>query len=262
MLMTRPWKILAGSATGTSHEREGDPCQDYAHYAIVSAEDSPVLVAACADGAGSATQAALGARLACLGYIHMACESLRDGLPVLEINEPRARGWLERLRGTMSLEACLRNLELRDLACTLLTAVVGDGIAVFLQIGDGAIVYREGGRYRTAFWPQTGEYASTTFFLTGEDYQERLEFRVLGQRVDDLALFTDGLQPLALHYASRTVHAPFFDPMFDAVRRVVDTQDLEEPLRTFLTSKPVIERTDDDKTLVLATRGGIPDGGS
>jgi hypothetical protein len=249
-----PWKLLCGSAAGTSHQRQGDGCQDYAHGVVLATGHSPVLVAACADGAGSASQAALGARLACLAFIHLACEAFREGLPVQDIDARRTLGWHERVRGLMSLEASLHNLELRDLACTLLTAVVGEDGAAFSQIGDGVIVYREAGDFRTAFWPQAGEYASTTFFLTGGDFEEHLAFRVLGQRVDELALLTDGLQPLTLHYASRTVHAPFFEPMFEAIRRAPDVQALEGPLKQFLTSRPVNDRTDDDKTLVLATR--------
>jgi hypothetical protein len=221
---------------------------------ILEGNGSPVLVAACADGAGSASQADLGARLACLGFIRLACAALRDGLPVEDIDAHRLLDWYERVRGLISLEASLRNLELRDLACTLLTAIVGEDETAFSQIGDGAIVYRGEKNLQTVFWPQAGEYASTTFFLTSGDFEQRLVACVLKQRVDEMALFTDGLQPLALHYASRTVHAPFFEPMFETLRQASDVQALEVPLKQFLTSKPVNARTDDDKTLILATR--------
>jgi hypothetical protein len=261
MTMISPWKLLYGSAAGTSHARRGEECQDYAHGVILTTENSSVLVAACADGAGSAPQAALGSRLACLGFIRLACADLRDGLSVRDIDAPCALRWHERVRGLMSLEASLRNTELRDLACTLLTAVVGEDRAAFSQIGDGAIVYANGGSFQTAFWPQAGEYASSTFFLTGSDFEKRLDFRTLGHGIDELALFTDGLQPLALHYASRTVHGPFFEPMFDAVRQTPDVQSLEMPLKQFLTSKPVNDRTDDDKTLILAIRRSSCDDG-
>ena len=260
--MTTPWKLLAGSAAGTSHERRGEPCQDYAHALLVEGGAAPALVVACADGAGSASQAGLGARLACLTFVRLASAALRDGLPITAIDSGHVLGWHERIRGQLSLEACLRNLDVRDFACTLLTAVVGDGAAVFSQIGDGAIVYREAGAWKTAFWPQAGEYANTTFFLTGEDFAEKLAFLALGQQVEELALFTDGLQPIALHYASRTVHAPFFDPMFETLRGCPAVEQLEGPFRQFLSSKPVNDRTDDDKSLVLATRRAPSDDGT
>lgn len=257
--MESSWKLLSGSAVGTSHERLGESCQDYAHGIVVTAGMSSYLLVACADGAGSASHASLGAKAACLGFIRLASESLRDGLALHEVEARQMFNWYARVRGHLGLEASLRNLDIRDLACTLLTAIVGDEVAVFSQIGDGAIVYRDGEDFTTAFWPQTGEYANITFFLTSPDFEEKLTFRSLGQRVDELALFTDGLQPLALHYASRTVHAPFFVPMFDSLRRSTDMDGLESPLKQFLKSKLVTDRTDDDKTLLLATRRLLSD---
>lgn len=252
--MESSWKLLGGSVIGTSHERLGESCQDYAHGVVVFAGMSACLIIACADGAGSASHSFVGAKAACLGFIRFASERLRDGLSLQEIGPRQMFDWYARIRGQLSLEASLRNLDIGDLACTLLTAIVGDEAAVFSQIGDGAIVYREGERFATAFWPQNGEYANTTFFLTSPGFEEKLAFRALGQGVEELALLTDGLQPLALHYASRTVHAPFFVPMFDSLRRSTDIDGLENPLKEFLKSKPVIDRTDDDKTLMLATR--------
>jgi hypothetical protein len=252
--MQSSWKLLGGSVVGTSHERLGELCQDYAQGVVVSAGQSSCLIIACADGAGSAPNASLGAKVACLGFIRLVSESVRDGLSLHEIDARQMRDWYARVRGQLSLEASLLGSDIREFACTLLTAIVGDDAAIFSQIGDGAIIYRNGEDFTTAFWPQTGEYANTTFFLTGPNFEEELAFRSLGQRVDELAVFTDGLQPLALHYASRTVHAPFFEPMFDSLRRSTDIDSLDGLLKQFLKSKPVIDRTDDDKTLVLATR--------
>jgi hypothetical protein len=64
------------------------------------------------------------------------------------------------------------------------------------------------------------------------------------------------LQRLALHYEGRTAHAPFFRPMFAPVRAADPgrAETLSTQLAAFLGSQPVNARTDDDKTLVLATR--------
>ncbi|SRR5579875_520102 len=258
--MEPSWKTLGKSVIGTSHERLGESCQDYVHGITLDVGKSSFLIAACADGAGSASHGALGAKVACLSFIRFVSECIRNGLSLPEINAQQMLHWYTRVRRALSLEAALRNLNLRDFACTLLGAIVGDDAVVFSQIGDGAIVYRDGDRFTTAFWPQSGEYANTTFFLTSPDFEERLTFRSLCQRVDELALFTDGLQSLALHYASHTVHTPFFEPMFDILCRSSNVDSLEEPLKQFLKSKPIIDRTDDDKTLMLATRRLLSDG--
>jgi len=74
------------------------------------------------------------------------------------------------------------------------------------------------------------------------------------ERIQEVALLTDGLQMLALNFAARKPHAPFFEPLFTALRGAVSPDDLVVPLRAFLDSDAVNSRTDDDKTLVLATR--------
>src|SRR5205085_242063 len=105
------------------------------------------------DGAGSATHAFLGAKLACLAFVSQASEAVAGGLAVRDIDPRRALSWHALVRGRLSLEACVRNLELRDFATTLLTVIVGGEGAAFTQIGDGAIVFRDSGGYQTAFWP-------------------------------------------------------------------------------------------------------------
>jgi len=64
-------------------------------------------------------------------------------------------------------------------------------------------------------------------------------------------------------FVIREAHALFFEPMFARLRRepVAKRESLVEEFRVFLDSPPVNQRTDDDKTLVLATRlSGTPAG--
>ncbi|HXG10909.1 MAG TPA: PP2C family serine/threonine-protein phosphatase [Gemmataceae bacterium] len=245
------WKLLYGSAPGTAHAQRGEPCQDYALGEIIQVGGETILIAACADGAGSAAHAARGAELAC----HTLVGLIRaEGGEVGRIDRDQVMAWHARVRERLAAEAGARDADVRELACTLLTAVVGERGAVFTQIGDGAIVTRLGESYQPVFWPQAGEYVNTTHFLTDPDYEGRLDFRRIEGRVDELALFTDGLQMLALNYGDRSVHAPFFVPLFRVLRRVKAADELRGPLRDFLTSPAVNGRTDDDKTLVLASR--------
>jgi hypothetical protein len=241
------WRALYASVAGTSHERRGKPCQD----AAFSACEGDVLVAACADGAGSAPRAEEGAKLACRSAVVEALSDIREGL---SLHPTRLREWVGRARARLSHEACVNNAPSRDYSCTLLVAVLWEGGGMFAQVGDGAIVVRHRDEYHPIFWPQSGEYANQTSFLTDADLDANLLLDEVEGPIDRLALFTDGLQRLALHEATRSVHVPFFAPLFDRMTGVEDVSTLEAPLRKWLASDAVNQRTDDDKTLVLAVR--------
>jgi hypothetical protein len=259
------WKLVSESVAGVSHVKRGEPCQDFAGAKVVRRRGGePVLVVACADGAGSAALGGEGARHACDEVLRRASLEVEGGLAVPAVDPGRMLGWYAAARGVVEAAAAAHGAtDLRELACTLLVAVVGEAEAAFAQVGDGAIVVLEDGAeaggdgdYKPVFWPQTGEYANTTNFLTGPDYEKKVAFAALDVAVDELALFTDGLQTLALRIAEHRAHGPFFAPLFRTLRaaRGPDTEPLREPLRRFLDSPRVNERTEDDKTLVLATR--------
>jgi hypothetical protein len=248
------WKILNASCAGTSHLKSGQPCQDHASADVVEAGDERALVAACADGAGSAAFSEVGARLACARIVQQITGAVENGLQVGQIDRAQVLQWCRAVRADLEAEAQGREVPMRELACTLLLAVVGKTAAAFAQIGDGAIVVRKDDAYQAAFWPQSGEYVNTTNFLTDTEWERRLEFKTEEGSVIDVALFTDGLQPLVLDYAEKAPYARFFGPMFARLRDSQAPDELLVQLRRFLDSPRVNDRTDDDKTLILATR--------
>jgi hypothetical protein len=244
------WKLLFQSVRGTAHERQQQPCQDSCQARL----HVGTLLLACADGAGCARHADVGARLACLVGLKIAQEDLHDGLTVDCIERDTMLSWHLRLRQALECEAQARDTAFEQLACTLLLAVVGETSAVFSQIGDGAIVARRQQTYMPVFWPQCGEYANSTNFVTDAEYADELAFARWPERVEELALLTDGLQMLALTFADRGAHQPFFRPMFERLRTARPGECLPQALRQFLTSPAINARSDDDKTLILATR--------
>lgn len=255
-----PWKFISASVAGTSHAGGGAPCQDASGCRLfITAGGTPVLVAVASDGAGSAARAEEGSKLACSLFLDEMGALFGEGGAVSDITREFTRGWLARLRNEVTLRAEAEGLQPRDYACTLLAAALGEDCAAFVQVGDGAMVIpsrEEPDEFCWVFWPQRGEYANTTNFATEPEAAERLEHVLLNERVDELAVLTDGLQNLALHFQTRTAHTPFFRPVFEWLRPAPAEQRerLSQALASYLDSPKVNDYTDDDKTLILATR--------
>jgi hypothetical protein len=246
------WKLVFGSARGTSHVRSGQPCQDYCFGSVTGT----TVVAGCADGAGSAELSHLGSRAAIDRFMELATTWQAQTPPERDTIE----SWVDAARDRVLEAALTQAATPRQLACTLLGALVGDNWAAFVQIGDGVIVFDGDAGYELAFWPDNGEYANATRFLTDEDYRRHLRVEILARKVSDLALLTDGLQMLALDFTMARVHERFFTPLFKALRTGPSEETLRMSLLDFMDSKRVNDRTDDDKTLLLATRtDGPPD---
>ncbi|MES2788537.1 MAG: PP2C family serine/threonine-protein phosphatase [Planctomycetota bacterium] len=248
------WKLVSASVQGSSHKQSGQPCQDFAFGRCLRQNDESILVVVCADGAGSSSHSDVGSQLACHNMYRLIANAIDDGLTPAEVTRELVLDWHKQVHIDLSFEAEIKGVSLRDVACTLLTAIVGTKVAVFSQIGDGAIVVRTDDGYAPVFWPQSGEYANTTNFITQECFDLNLDFKKLEVSPDEVSLFTDGIQPLVLDYVGKRAHEPFFAAMFRDLRSADDVDQLSVPLLQFLSSQRVNERTDDDKTLVLATR--------
>jgi hypothetical protein len=244
------WKVLAESVVGTAHRRQGVPCQDACVTRLLAGD---ALLVACADGAGSAAHADRGARLACDALAEAVATDLAEGQAVGRTDRDAAAFWLARVRHTLSRAAEAEGADEREFACTLVAAVADASAAVYFQVGDGFAVQAVGGEWQAVFWPEAGEYANETHFVTDADAESALLFARHDTPPVALALLTDGLQRLALDFVARRPFAPFFDPLCRHLRSG-DPVTLGEPLRAFLDSERVNARTDDDKTLLLAVR--------
>jgi hypothetical protein len=159
--------------------------------------------------------------------------------------------------GALTRAASQYGAQPHDLATTILGVVVAPNGAAAVQLGDGVIVVRKAqDEWCSVFWPQKGEYANVTRFLTDEDSLSHIQIDSLPE-VSDVALLTDGLESLALHYASRSVFAPFFGGLFTPLLTSEGSSEilaLSSELESFLSSPRVASRTDDDVSIVLATR--------
>jgi hypothetical protein len=123
-----------------------------------------------------------------------------------------------------------------------------------VQVGDGAAVVGDRqGNVIALTAPQSGEYINETAFLNSPDAVEKAQLTVRQAQTAHVAVFSDGLQMLALKMPEGTPHAPFFAPLFRFVEGIMDETQAQAELVAFLRSPRVTSRTDDDLTLLLAT---------
>jgi hypothetical protein len=161
--------------------------------------------------------------------------------------------WLCEVQGRIAARAIAENNEPRDFASTLVFVVASEQATVCAQIGDGAIVLNSGDGLAVALWPENGEYANQTYFVSQDDAAEHIQFAKFGP-VQDFVVFSDGLQRLALNQAERAPYPGFFGPLLRTVRSAEELDDTTDQLETFLESDRVNGKTDDDKSIVIGCR--------
>lgn len=250
------WKIIGQAVTGSSHEVSGRPCEDALHVEkLLLANGTEALICCASDGAGSAKYAAFASQL-------LVNETVKRFTALLQeqptIDEADVYQVAEELYELLRQQAEENQVIIQEYSCTWLGAVLLPEYAVFFQIGDGAIVrYTDADAYVTIWPPENGEYQNSTWFLVDHINMSQLRCCVLQEQIDEIALLTDGLQMLALNIETNIVHQPFFESMFkwlrlaDADKKIAT---LNGKLKQYLVSDLINQKTDDDKTLLLATR--------
>jgi hypothetical protein len=250
------WKVATSTVTGKAHTDRGEPGQDCHKAGTIRLADAEFFIGIAADGAGSTTDGGRGAEIACETAYARILATLRETAGILQVTDQDIRAWITAAHDAVEAEAKGRGKRPRDFACTLVGSVAGNEGAIFFQIGDGAIVTGDGQDYQIIFWPEQGEYANTTFFVTDDQYIDHLHVQKTEVSPGEIALFTDGLQSLVLSFSQKKAHEGFFRPLFDALDRFPEStfSSFSGQLQGFLCRDEINARSDDDKTLILAKR--------
>jgi hypothetical protein len=245
---------------GSAHVQSDKPCQDAWAARLRDGPEGEVLILAASDGAGSAHRAEDGAR-ACVDRFVAELEHWLAADPTLAtLDEPAARDVARRMVETLRQQAAEADASPRDYACTLLGAVVTAEVACFWQRGDGFMLRERDGRYEPIFPPDRGQYVNETGFITDADAVEALHFLRLDERIDQLAMLTDGLEPVTIVARTGLGFERFFAPLFARLARSDPgwREELAHQLAGLLDDPRVNAKTGDDKTLLLVIREGAP----
>lgn len=252
------WRYAHASVIGSAHVVQNTVCQDRFSCRVIETVSGEVLIAAVADGAGSTSSGQTGAEIACDFFAEQAMEFLKAANASVEsLTEEFGKRWISYLQAKIAAVALEEEKPVREFASTFVGAIVDKSGAAFYQIGDGAIVYSVSGAsssYCFGIEPAEAEYVNMTDFITDATATERLRFNFVEEAIEDLILFSDGIFAVAVDYQTSKPHEPFLVPMIAPLRRGNDTDGLNEKLERFLASPKINEKTDDDKTIILASR--------
>jgi hypothetical protein len=250
------WRLAGASVRGSSHEKASLPCQD-AHKWAQAAGD--ILVIAVADGAGSAPMSETGAWIAVETAVETACKAIGGvtdpgNLPDAEWDGLLRRA-VEMAKESLTAEADRRSVPANSMATTLVLVVAGTQFVASVQIGDGSVIgVTTEGAMISLLKPSWTEYLNETVFLTSAEGLPSARPTIWRGQLGDLAVLSDGLQMTALRMPSGDPHPGFFTPLFQFLKQQPNPATAREELIAFLSSPRLRERTDDDVTLVLATR--------
>jgi serine/threonine protein phosphatase PrpC len=251
------WKVGGVSIAGFSHFEEDIPCQDAHAFKV---RDESRVIAAVADGAGSARLSHIGAQ----AFVDAVVSKIYN-LPspgefdtqriaseiITSVNETRDQlirhGDDLQDGGTPSLG---------DFAATLIVAVADLNGGAFYHVGDGAgaAFTQISDLETTVSKPQNGEYANETYFLTMDDWEDYLRITPFDEFSDTILLMSDGVTPMAM---SQGCAAPEFKNFVNPIIKFLRDNDNttgETGVTNTLSGDNVRKITGDDKTLLWALR--------
>ena len=278
------WATASASVIGTAHSRNGHICQDFSMVKAIEIGGHEYLLAFISDGAGSAPYSHIGAELACSVMLECVEKSLANR-SLSEIDSPHASEWFETIKQAIHTEAEANAHSAREYACTFVGAIIGASSALFMQVGDGGIVAYTNECWGVVIWPDIEMYANMTNFVTQDDVLDCVSITATQEKINKVALFSDGLQRVVLNFTQQVPHVQFFESVFGTLEEQFvqknklamacssiskktgigavlnkegkDKQNntrsvFDEHMSYFLNSDQINFRTDDDKSLIIA----------
>lgn len=246
MTVPRAWRCVAARTTGRTHRQTNVACQDAFEHIVLS---NGVVAVAVADGAGYAARGGEGAR-----------EAVREALTCLtrvrDLPSQTASEWGDALRASFrAAREKLLDLAIEDganaqeFATTLQVVVLGDAGYCYSRIGDGGAVGKLGDEFIALGPAPTNTFVNETEFITSGGVEPYVTAK--STALHGYAIFTDGIQHLAMKHTDWSPHAAFFGPLFDFAGAVADEALASSELEAFLAGPKFDSRSDDDRTLVL-----------
>lgn len=246
------WFVAAAKQTGRVHS---DPEEGQDAFGYLHLRDGDVLVAAISDGAGSAEHGAVGSERGVAAFLQAGKEFIEAGLNPLAASHEECADLFGAVHRSLIAHAGKAEIPLPEMSATLVASIITPDGGLFLQVGDGAAVFASGDTLALPHFPADGEFVNITQFITNPEWRENLILTRHRGPIEDVFLFSDGLQYLLIDFKDHVPHAPFFARLRQMMRDPAATQELLEGwMNQMLASDQVTSRSDDDTCLLMAHR--------
>lgn len=237
--------VTGACAVAKQIKKVGHVCQDA--FAVEKIGDNQVI-AVISDGAGSVPMAKEGAALA----VNKAMAYMKR----FDLNDLSDRTMQQLhhiptlVRDAIRKEAEKKKQDPNDYASTLIAVAFMPDRLIGLQVGDGFLVSGIQDEYDLIFSGKKGEYVNETNFVT----DDTLDVQCFVQRepIDFVALATDGLEHVAIDQRLNEAHIGFFKPFDMFLQDNPKKKMIDSELEKFLKSERLQQRSNDDRTLVIA----------
>ena len=253
------WKVGGVSVTGFSHIDDDTPCQDAHKFRI---KDDGTLVAAIADGAGSARHSHVGAKAFVDTVVNDLCalpsmSEFQTDVLAKKLAESVNATKEQLVRHGGKLAEDEDTVDIADFHATLLVVVTNGSNGAFFHVGDGAACgYTRGGNDTnlTMTRPHNGEYANETYFVTQDNWEENFRVTPFVESHDSILLMSDGVTPMGM---LQNCTAPAFEKFVNPIVGYIEKNDNEvahAAVTATLSREEIRSITGDDKTFLWAIR--------
>lgn len=280
---TDNWLVAHASTIGKSHRMANPPipCQD--NHAVLSLEQGWGIAISC-DGAGSAKLSHEGSNFVSKEAAELFHSIISKNNWIRSGQLPNNEGWekvslqaLKKLRYDLEIYAKAKELNIADLACTIIVVIYSPHGLLMTHIGDGRAGYRTvAGDWKAILEPHKGEEANQTIFLTSNPWLSENfmmsgvrvpESRVIRDRATAFTLMSDGCESHSFElgyfdkeeqkFIEQNKPFPrFFEPLLLTLKGMKkeglsEEEILEKWARFVADGSENLSNEPDDKTLIL-----------
>jgi hypothetical protein len=266
------WLIVAHSAIGLAHVKRKLLCQDFNHVALLDKETGIAVVC---DGAGSAAESHLGAKLVAKRVTSLLKREILSQPWQFPSDEQAWRNIickvLSNVHDFLVRFSSRTHREVKSLACTVIVIIYNPQTILISHIGDGRAAYRnKEGQWRAIMTPFKGEEANQTIFITSQlwrNHEEYLECNIIHDDITAFALMSDGCERhsfqinnydeekriyVSLNEPYNNFFQPLVEQLLELYRQGHSPQEINSEWQRFIESGTEgLAKESDDKTLIL-----------